>query len=161
MEIDRLDEAIALSKLDVFFVELLKQIPDSADPQGSEAARERLFSKPSKDAKTNEDWKAYVEPGIRQLFQSALETVKEDLKSIVPNGGKGGTEFKLRIPVAHLEAWLNGLNQARLVIAARHGFTDGEMELDRPSSLDTVRDVELFQIQFYGFLQECFLRELS
>src|SRR5438046_3206388 len=83
-------------------VDLPRQIPESADPQGSEQARARLFSKPGDDAKVNKDWVAYVEPGLRQLFQSALETVKDDLKKIAPDDVAGGTEFVLRIPIEHL-----------------------------------------------------------
>lgn len=161
MEISRSEEHIILSKLDVFFVELLRQIASSADPQGSKAARERLFSKPSAESRFNEDWKSYVQPELHHLFQGALDTIKDDLNNIEQTHGNGSQEYVLRIPEKHIDAWLNGLNQARLVIAARHGFTDKDMEAGGPPSLQTVRELGLFQIHFYGFLQECLLRETN
>ena len=66
----------------------------------------------------------------------------------------------LRIPVKNLEAWIHTLNQARLAIAARYDFS--ERDMDKRMSLDGgARSLALFQIHFYGVLQECFLQQLD
>jgi len=61
----------------------------------------------------------------------------------------------------HADAWLSALNQARLVIAAKNDFTDGELCDHYRSPIGSRRDLSLFQVNFYGFLQEFILRELS
>ena len=53
------------------------------------------------------------------------------------------------------------MNQARLSLAARFDFSEKEMEARVPPSLETVRELSLLQIHFYGFLQEFILRELE
>jgi hypothetical protein len=62
--------------------------------------------------------------------------------------------------VKHLEAWIHALNQARLALSARFGFTERDMEDAIPIEGDQ-RALALFQVHFYGFLQECFLRQLE
>jgi hypothetical protein len=56
---------------------------------------------------------------------------------------------------------LSALNQARLVIAAKCNFTDGELCDHYRSPIGSRRDLSLFQVNFYGFLQEFILRELD
>jgi len=162
VQITRPDEkTVLLSRLDPLLIELLRRIPKSADPGDSAAARKRLFSAPSHDpAETGltEDWREYVEPELQRLFLSAIEMVEGDLKTLRfdPPDGEGA----LPIPTSHLESWVHGLNQARLALAARHDFSEEEMEDSLP--LDgSPRALALLQIRFYGFLQELFLRELE
>jgi hypothetical protein len=59
------------------------------------------------------------------------------------------------------EAWLNALNQARLAIAAKYNFTDGELCDHYRSPIGSRRDLGLFQVNFYGFLQEFILQEMG
>jgi hypothetical protein len=152
---------LRLSRLDGMLVELLRRIPRSADPTDSAAARARLFSAPTQDSKEKElleDWPRYVEPELEKLFQSALEVIEGDLRSLHIDRADG--EAELAIPVAHLENWIHGMNQARLALAARHDFT--EEDLERPLiSAGDARSLALLQMHFYGMLQELFLRELE
>ena len=46
------------------------------------------------------------------------------------------------------------------LLAARHEFTDRELEREVPTEGDE-RAFVLFQIHFYGLLQEFFLRQLE
>ena len=92
-------------------------------------------------------------------FSSATETVAEDLKQLCGNE-KTFANCTLRIPTDHADAWLNALNQARLVIAAKNNFTDGELCDHYRSPIGSRRDLSLFQVNFYGFLQEFILREV-
>ena len=102
----------------------------------------------------------YVEPELQRLFQTATETVAADLQQL--NGStKPFANCTLRIPVANAEAWLNALNQARLVIAAKYDFTEGELCDHYRSPIGSRRDLGLFQVNFYGFLQEFILQEMQ
>ena len=161
MEICRRDNELEVSELDPFLAELLRQIPASASPEGSPVAEKRLFSRPAhKDEREScAEWKLYVEPELRKLFQTATETVTTDLQQL--NGNERTFANRtLRIPAAHADAWLSALNQARLVIAAKYDFTDGELCDHYRSPIGSRRDLSLFQVNFYGFLQEFILREI-
>ena len=162
MEIRREDDVLELSELDPFLAELLRQIPESTNPEDSAAARERIFSAPA-DASEKElcrEWKQYVEPELHRLFQTATETVAADLKPLNGSSSKPFANCTLRIPTKNAEAWLNVLNQARLCIASKYGFTEGELCDHYRSPIGSRRDLGLFQVNFYGFLQEFILHEM-
>jgi hypothetical protein len=162
MEIRRRKNQIEVSELDPFLAELLRQIPASANPDGAPAAEQRIFSSPSNatDPQLCAEWKMYVEPELRRLFQTATQTVASDLEQL--NGNEQGLANRtLRIPSKHTDAWLNALNQARLVIAAKNNFTETELNDHCHSPIGSRRDLSLFQVNFYGFLQEFILRELD
>jgi hypothetical protein len=162
MEICRREDELEISELDPFLAELFRQIPPSTNPEGMPEAEKRLFSPPA-HASGNElcaEWKVYVEPELRRLFRSAMETVAGDLEQL--NGKeKPFANRSLRIPAEHADAWLNALNQARLVLAEKNKFTDKELCDHYRSPVGSRRDLSLFQINFYGFLQELILRELG
>lgn len=160
MEICRHGDALQVSDLDPFLAELLRQIPSSTNPEGAPDAESRLFSHPSDEKEICAEWKSYVEPELRRLFRSATETVTADLAQL--NGGERSLRNRtLRIPFEHADAWLNALNQARLVIAAKQNFTDAELNDHDRSPIGSRRDLSLFQVNFYGFLQEFILREMQ
>ena len=164
MEILRLDpETVALRQIDPFVAGLLRQIPSETNPGDDENARGRLFSKPAGEQveTLNEEWKFYVEPGLRHLFQSANETVSQDLEGITKTKGNGEESYFLHIPVDHLEQWLNSLNQARLVMAAKNAFTEEELAGEFPAIINSARDINLLQIHFYASMQEIFIREIE
>ncbi|PYL60350.1 MAG: hypothetical protein DMF31_04765 [Verrucomicrobia bacterium] len=110
MEIHRRKDQIELSELDPFLAELLRQIPTSADPGGVPAAEQRIFSSPSNGKETEicAEWKTYVEPELRRLFQTATETVATDLQQLNGNE-KSFANRTLRIPSKHADAWLSAL----------------------------------------------------
>lgn len=162
MEIRRHRDALELSELDPFLAELLRQVPESANPEGSAEAEKRLFTTPA-DASEKEicaEWKLYAEPELRRIFSTATETVAADLAQLSSNA-KPFANCTLRIPAENAQAWLSALNQARLVIAARYGFTDGELCDHYRSPIGSRRDLGLFQVNFYGFLQEFILHEME
>ncbi len=99
MEICRRKSAIEISELDPLLAELLRQIPASANPDGAPAAEQRLFSPPTNGKETElcAEWKMYVEPELRRLFQTATETVAADLEQL--NGNEETLANRtLRIP---------------------------------------------------------------
>jgi hypothetical protein len=162
MEICCRNNHIEISELDPFLAELLRQIPASANPDGVQSAEQRLFSPPSNGKQTElcAEWRMYVEPELRRLFQTATETVAADLQQLNGNE-KSFANRTLRIPAKHADAWLSALNQARLVIAAKNNFTENELNDHFRSPIGSRRDLSLFQVNFYGFLQEFILRELE
>jgi Domain of unknown function (DUF2017) len=162
MEICRRKNQIEISELDPFLAELLRQIPASANREGAPAAEERIFSAPTNGSETEfrSEWRMYVEPELRRLFQTAAQTVAGDLEQLNGNE-KSLANRTLRIPTKHADAWLNALNQARLVIAAKNNFTETELNDHLHSPIGSRRDLSLFQVNFYGFLQEFILRELD
>jgi hypothetical protein len=162
MEFRRDKDCLEISELDPFLAELLRQIPESTNTDGVESAQQRLFSSPAPDSEREicAEWKLYVDPELRRLFRSATETVAADLQQL--NGStKPFANCTLRIPTENAEAWLNALNQARLVIAAKYNFTDGELCDHYRSPIGSRRDLGLFQVNFYGFLQEFILQEMQ
>jgi hypothetical protein len=162
MDICRRKGAIEISELDPFLAELLRQIPESANPDDAPAAEQRLFSSPSNGKETElcAEWKTYVEPELRRLFQTATQTVAADLEQLNGNE-KSLMNRTLRIPAKHSDAWLSALNQARLVIAAKNSFTESELNDHFRSPIGSRRDLSLFQVNFYGFLQEFILRDVE
>ena len=162
MEIRRRRNQIEIAELDPFLAELLRQIPASANPEGASAAEERIFSRPAKGSEPElcAEWKMYVEPELRRLFETATQTVAGDLEQLNGNE-KNLANRTLWIPVKHADAWLSALNQARLVIAAKNNFTEMELNDHLHSPIGSRRDLSLFQVNFYGFLQEFILREME
>ena len=162
MEFCRDKDHLEISELDPFLAELLRQIPESTNTDGIESAQQRILSPPAAASEREicAEWKLYVEPELRRLFRSATETVAADLQQL--NGStKPFANCTLRIPIENAEAWLNALNQARLVIAAKYNFTDGELCDHYRSPIGSRRDLGLFQVNFYGFLQEFILQEMA
>ena len=162
MKISRVDEqTISLGPMDLFCTELLHQIRLSATVEGEGAVQDRLFPSPTggQDDEFDEEWKEYVGTELAELFESHLTTIDKDIEDFPPSL-PAANHHTLHLPIKHLEAWVHGLNQARLAIAARYGFEEKEMEDSIPLDGD-VRALALFQVHFYGWLQECFLRVLG
>ena len=109
---------LTLIGLDAFFVQLLRQIPECADPGDNKLATARLFSPPTRraDARLKHDWEHYVYPELRSLFQTARDTVQKDLSRMKPEIASGSDElaanegsestFRLQIPSKHYAALL-------------------------------------------------------
>ena len=63
--------------------------------------------------------------GTAPAFPDRDRNRRRDLRQLNGDNEKTFANCTLRIPIEHAEAWLNALNQARLVIAAKFGFTEG------------------------------------
>ena len=116
MEFRRQQDCLEITELDPFLAELLRQIPESCNVEGAEAAQQRIFSAPAPENEKEvcAEWKVYVEPELRRLFRSATETVEADLEQL--NGcTKPFANCTLRIPTANADAWLNARSEERRV----------------------------------------------
>ncbi len=167
---------VTLLEIEPFFLDLLGRISESGRPGDNPAAHERLFSAPVRagEKRFRDDWKEYVEPELRDLFRTAQETVESDLAGLpkaktdwtgdidsLEEVAFAPTEHRLSIPRPHAEAWLSALNQARLVIAARRGFDESDMEEELPLPPFDARQFDLFQIHFYDYLQQLLLQGMG
>ena len=114
-------------------------------------AQARLYPDPiggDDHAEFRRDWKEHVRPELECLFASSREIVARDLSAL------GGNGTKLVIPSGHLEAWLNALNQARLVIVEESNFSEADLDHREPPDLATRRGMALLKMHFYAHLQE-------
>lgn len=154
-------DAVVFRELSEFLRGLLAAIPAIADQHGEPGISTRIFSSPGCEEEPGfaEDWKAYVRPGLEHIFTSANEVVRRDCENIVLDEARD--RASLRIPLAHVASWLNSLNQARLVLATRHQFEEGDMARKSFEEIATGRDLDLLRVHFYGFLQENLIEALN
>jgi hypothetical protein len=154
MLIRRLKEnSIEFIDIEPLEAELLRQVPGVCESGGDDRSEARLFSDPadSSDSQFLTDWAEYVRPELRHLFISSRNTVKEDLKKLSNLPGRLG---RLVVPRVHSDAWLNALNQARLILATKFNFTDRELSMHEAPKWFSRRDLVLQQINFYAEIQE-------
>jgi hypothetical protein len=154
MYIRRLKESsIELVDIEPIEADLLRQIPIVCESGGDSQSEARLFSNPADagEGQILNDWVEYVQPELRHLFLSAKNTVKEDLEKITNFPGRLG---RLVVPRGHSDAWLNALNQARLILATKFNFTDRELSLHEAPKWFSRRESVLRQINFYAEIQE-------
>ena len=131
------------------FASLLTELPKAASRH--KKAQARLYPDPiggEDHAEFRRDWKEHVRPELERLFASSREIVARDLSEL------GGNGTKLVIPSGHLEAWLNALNQARLVIVEESNFSEADLDHREPPDLATRRGMALLKMHFYAHLQE-------
>ncbi len=149
-------KTLVLSGLDEFLSALLRDVPLIGTPSGR--SEKRLFPDPTggTESQTDADWRELVRPELEEHFALNRDIVREDLEQLRPTRGGG---FELEIAVAHLPQWIHSLNQARLALDAHHQI--GERQLDEESELSGEEGLAMFQIQFYGLLQEWMLSRVD
>lgn len=151
MKVEVSDEEVVFSGIDSFHAEFLHRLPAAAAAD-DEAVRRRLFPSPSADAadESSVDWKEIVEPELREIFESHVDRVKADVAQMA----EGET---LTIPIAHLEAWIHTLNQARLAIGARFEVTEEDMESVIPAE-SPAKYIALVQMDIYALFLSVLLQ---
>lgn len=159
------DKMLEFSGLDPFLAELIKQIPCAADPHDDAAAKGRLYARPVEVADQEkdflQDWDELVVPDLKLQFGSALAQVTHDIQEYLCEvEGKEDFPYRLQIPLAHADAWLSALNQARLVLVERFQFSDVELSRPFQTRLTSLRDLALYQISIYALLQELIITGL-
>ena len=116
----------------------------------------RLFPNPTAgDEIANDEWRQVTAPELRHLFVSAGETVARDLTALTADES-GPEEQMVTFPVEHVNAWMNALNQARLILAAVHAIGDNDMnrtDFDPRNS----KDVAALRIHVLGYLLHLFV----
>jgi hypothetical protein len=153
-------DTIEFTDVEAIEADLLRQIPVLCQTQGDSGAESRLFSNPAGPSEPQflRDWEEYVRPELRHLFVSARNTVEKDLETIED---RPGYPSRLVFLCGHGEAWLNALNQARLILANKFEFSDEELSLHEVPHSFSRRDLVLLQINFYAAIQERIIEALE
>jgi len=147
-------DAFELCDIHPLFAELLAELPRSASRH--DGARARIYPDPigSDSSETAgedlEDWREHVHPELERHFAASREKVSEDLGALGAGNGSG----RCVIPRANIDAWLNALNQARLVIVEENKFGERDLSGAEPPDLSTRRGLALLKVHFYAHLQE-------
>ena len=150
-------EAWELRDIHPLFAGMLAELPKVAARH--KKARARLYPEPMAsgvDAELQRDWREHVQPELERLFASSRGIVARDVASLAQ--GDGG---RLVIPAAHLDAWLNALNQARLILVEENKFGEGDLDHREPPDLATRRGLSLLKVHFYAHLQEMLVEAAS
>ena len=140
-----------LREIHPLFASLLVELPKVASRH--KKAQSRIYPDPTGgagDAQLRRDWKEHVRPELERLFATSRDIVARDTEGL----GHNGQPNNLVISGDHLDAWLNALNQARLVIVEENKFSEADLDHREPPDLATRRGLSLLKIHFYAHLQE-------
>ncbi len=164
-------DGFELCEMDLADLRVLAAASREADPTGHPAAEERLFPDPLADHSAGEkadgdrdedvesfldDWHSYVRPDLKDAFDTAAGTFSRDLENaeLIPGGEGQEKRFRIRVPGDHAEAWLSILNQARLVMHAKHDLPETD-DIDDIATLAESGKLEPFLLsRFYASIQE-------
>ena len=95
-----------------------------------------------------EDWREYVLPDLRDSFNAQLETIEGAVA--LAGDGEGPTE--IHIAREDAELWYGALNQARLALEERYGFSHED-----PEGMTPGKRSAWFRSQFYLQVQSVLL----
>ena len=170
----RSDGAVRFTRLNAWDVHTFRSLPRLADYGADRLSEERLLPRLAPESELTPemamDWVEYVVPELRESFAGNLAVVLEDLAGLEEEPGaaadpadqaegaaegKEGKEqafFALTIPAEHVEGWFRAMNQARLVLSARHGI-DSEQLPDLAHLMETGALEYWFQYELFVRLQ--------
>lgn len=158
MKIEIAKGVIHFTGIPALLLEALRALESiaSTDDQRVEA---RFFQNPGETADgIDDDWHAFVHPDLHESFRSARDVVQSDLRGASEEDGF----WALKIPLRHVDAWLNVLTQARLALHELHRFSERDLSGKRlPKTAATPRDEALVQMEFYGVLEEWLVQVVS
>lgn len=141
------DDSVRLGRVDPVTASCLLEVPKLLAQARSGPARERLFPMPTADdAKVNDDWQQLVIPDLERLFASAGQILAKDIQPLAQQ------KKELVFPIAHCDAWISAINQARLILGAQHEVTEQDMEELRFMLLPGAKQQALLRIHVLGYL---------
>jgi len=146
------DGSVLLGGLDEFLVSLIRDLPQVGSPEPD--SEPRLFPSltEGRQPEADADWAEFVRPELEAHFQVNRDRVFEDCSKIRQEGQRS---FKLEISQKSAPAWIHAINQARLSLAAKYHFS--EEQLEHGNVGEGPERLAMFQMQFYGMLQEWLL----
>lgn len=148
--------ALEIFDLHPLLAGLVTELPNVAGRH--DQARARLFPDPVGHGRHEElrrDWYEHVQPELERFFASSRAIVARDVAAMPPGASR------LLIAPDHVDAWLNCLNQARLVIVEENAFTEADMDHREPPDLSSRRGLALLKVHFYAHLQEALVEVAS
>lgn len=125
---------------------VLRCIPYDARGGGIDLA-DRVSAPMAKD-KGIDDWREFVVPELQDGFNSQLETIEKALAGTADDDEPG----QVFITKEEAELWYGGLNQARLALEDRYGFSDED-----PATMTPGKRSAWFRSQFYLHVQSVLL----
>jgi hypothetical protein len=136
----RHEDGVVFEDLAPFYVVVLMEVPELLAPDAPDEVKRRLYPMPSDDADAQEEWRRLVHPELFALIASARDIMRRDLSALEQRREPGAMPaWRVEIPAAHVEAWISGLNAARLALGARFGIeseADMHPEFDDGGPLD-------------------------
>jgi hypothetical protein len=156
LRLERVDaKLLRLTGLNPVLANVLEYLPQILAQRDAPEAQRRLFPPPSNQRGLNEEWENYVTPELRHLFASAAETVARDLTGL-ERDPQNKHLSRLSFPAAHTDAWMNALNQARLILAARYDVDEAAMDR-QDLDPEQPKDVAIFRIHVFGYILQLFV----
>jgi len=128
LTVQSLDEKrILISGIPSVLVAMLRELPEILELRDSPDARARLYPNPTAGSDNiNREWHQLAGPELRHLFVSAGETLTRDLTALTADK-ENGDAWQVAFPIEHVPAWMNALNQARLILGEVHKIDEAEM----------------------------------
>jgi hypothetical protein len=120
----------------------------SYDARGGGIDLADRVSAPMAEDEGLEDWREFVLPGLRDDFNTQLETIEAALAA----AGDGEEPAEVFILREDSELWYGGLNQARLALEERYAFSTADPEEMTPGKRSA-----WFRSQFYLHVQSLLL----
>jgi hypothetical protein len=149
---EKAPEVFVLEGLDDFLAALLREVPGAGAPHPDSAGRFYPGLTAGRDRAADAEWKELVGGDLEAHFTGNRDRVERDLAGLRSNGRDG---WEVEIAVAGMPAWIHALNQARLSLSER--FQLDEVDLEDSAGTNGPEGLILFQMQFYGMLQEWLL----
>ncbi len=149
------EKHLRLSGINPVVADALQHLPEILSFRDAPPAHRRLFPAPSSDSAVNAEWESFVTPDLRHLFVTAGESVTRDLTGLEREPRRKNSH-QLTIPAPHADAWMNALNQGRLILAARHEVTEADMNRQDLDPQEP-RDMAIFRIHILGYLLQLFI----
>jgi hypothetical protein len=135
---------------------MLRELPEILELRDSPDARVRLYPNPTNgNNKINQEWHQMAGPELRHLFVSAGETVTRDLTALTADK-ENADVWQVAFPIEHVAAWINAINQARLILGEVHQIDEAEMnrtDFDPQSA----KDMAALRIHLLGYLLHLFI----
>ncbi len=94
------------------------------------------------------DWQEYVLPELRESFTAQLDAIE----AAIAHAGDGEEPGEVFITREDSDLWYGGLNQARLALEERYGFSSATLEEMTPGERSA-----WFRSQFYLHVQSVLL----
>lgn len=108
---------------------------------------DRVASSMGKDEEF-EDWQEFVLPDLRDGFNAQLDAIEGALS----RAGDGEEPAEIHIARDQADLWYGGLNQARLALEERYGFSSAS-----PEGMTPGKRSAWFRSQFYLHVQSVLL----
>jgi hypothetical protein len=157
LTVQPLDEKrILISGIPAVLAAMLRDLPEILELRDSPDARARLYPNPTAgNDKINQEWHQMAGPELRHLFVSAGETVTRDLTALRADK-KNGDAWQVAFPIEHVSAWMNALNQARLILGEVHKID--EVDMNRTDfDPQSAKHMAALRIHLLGYLLHLFV----